>query len=100
MPNWTREHFVVSKRLAQPRTVYKLHDALDEPIEGQFYESEVQAIPRVTLQLERVIRRRKRGRVSEALVKWRGFGDKFNRWIPTADIDKYKRAPADRITQS
>jgi hypothetical protein len=96
MPNWSREHFVVRKRIAHPHTVYKLEDAMGETIEGDFYEKEVQAIPRAILQIERVIRRRKSGKRNEVLVKWRGWADKFNRWIPSADLQKYKRSPADR----
>jgi len=96
MPNWSREHFVVRKRLAHPRVVYKLEDAMGETVEGDFYGNEVQAIPRVTLQVDRVLRRRKRGKQNEVLVKWLGWTDKFNRWIPSADLEKYKRTPADR----
>jgi transposase InsO family protein len=96
VPNWTREHFIVDKRLEHPRTVYKLKDARNEAVEGNFYESELQALPSVTLQVERVIRQRKRGTNKEVLVKWRGFSDKFNRWIPSGDLQKYKRSPADR----
>ena len=96
VPNWTREHFIVDKRVEHPRTVYKLKDAMDEPVEGNFYAEEVQGIPRVTLQVERVVRRRKRERVNEVLVKWRGFSDKFNRWIPSADLPKYKRSAAEK----
>jgi hypothetical protein len=38
-----------------------LKDARNEPVEGNFYESELQALPSVTLQVESVIRQRKRG---------------------------------------
>jgi hypothetical protein len=98
MPNWSREHFVVRKRLDHPLTVYKLEDAMREPLEGNFYAKELQAIPKVTLQVERVLRRRKRDNQKEVLVKWLGWEDKFNRWIPSEDLEKYKRAPADRAT--
>ena len=39
VPNWSREHFVIDKRLKHPRTVYKLKDARNELVEGNFYES-------------------------------------------------------------
>jgi hypothetical protein len=96
MPNWSREHFVVRKRLAHPQPVYKIEDAKGEPIEGHFYEKELQAIPRQTLQVERIVRQRKRGNRKQFFVKWRGFSDKFNQWISNADLQKYKRTPADR----
>jgi hypothetical protein len=72
-----------------------MKDARNEPVQGNFYESELQVLPSVTLQVERVIRERKRGTNKEVLVKWRGFSDKFNHWIPSGDLQKYKRSPAD-----
>jgi hypothetical protein len=71
-------------------------DARNKPVENNFYESELQALPSVTLHVERVIRQRKRGSSKEVLVRWRGFSDKFNRWIAGDDLQKYKRSPADR----
>jgi hypothetical protein len=98
MPNWSREHFVVRDRIPHPEPVYKLEDSMGEPLEGHFYESELNPIPEVTLQIERIVRRRKRGRRKEVLVKWLGFSDKFNRWIPASDTTKYQRTPAERAT--
>ena len=98
MPNWGREHFVVRERVAHPHPVYKLEDTLGEPLEGYFYGKELQAIPKVTFQVERVIRRRKRKNRREVLVKWVGFSEKFNKWIPNKDLTKYQRTPAERAT--
>ena len=39
--------------------------------------------------IERVIRKRQKANgTREALVKWAGYGDKFNSWMPAADIIK------------
>ena len=39
--------------------------------------------------IERVIRKRQKlDGTQEALVKWAGYGDKFNSWMPAADIMK------------
>jgi hypothetical protein len=95
--SWVRRAlYYFDKRLEHPRAVYKLKDARTEPVEGNFYASGLQAIPSVTLQAERVTRQRKRGTKKEVLVEWRGFSDKFTRWIPSGDLQKYKRSPADR----
>ena len=96
LPNWSREHFIVRQRLAQPHTVYKIEDTSGEPIEGAFYDKELQAIPENTLQVERVIRHRKVGNRKEVLVKWLGWGDKFNRWIPQSKLKDFKSAPRSR----
>ena len=96
VPNWSREHFFVRKDLNHPQTVYKLEDASGEPIEGYFYNKEVQAIPRVTLQVDRIVRRRKRSGRNEVLVKWLGWPEKFSKWIPSADLKRYQQTPANR----
>ena len=90
-PNWTEEMFrLVRGRPGLGRQrVYKLEDWHGEPIEGQFYEQEVQAIePTDLLYVERVIRKRKVGKRTDCLVKWRGWPDKFNRWIDERELIK------------
>jgi transposase InsO family protein len=96
VPNWTREHFRIQKHSAHPHAVYKLRDAAGESVEGNFYSKELQPIPREVLQVERVLKRRKRGKAQESLVKWIGWPDKYNRWISKEDLKKYQRTPADR----
>lgn len=98
LPNWSREHFSVQGRANHPQELYKLADASGEPIEGLFYRHEVQPVPHDTLQVERVLRRRRSrpDKREEVFVKWRGWPDKFNRWIPQADLKRYKLPPAER----
>jgi hypothetical protein len=68
-PNWTRDHFVVDKRIEHPRTVYKPKDARSEPVVSNFYETELQALRSVTLQLESFIPQPKHGTIKEVLEK-------------------------------
>ena len=89
LPNWSREHFTVRERVTHPRVVYKLVDSSGEPVEGAFYGAELQAIPRNTLEVDRVLRQRRRGTHREVFVKWRGWPNKFNRWIPQRALSKY-----------
>ena len=83
---WTREVFVVTKvhSDAVPIT-YRVKDLMDEEIDGRFYAEELQLIkydPDATFKIEKVLRtRRRRGR-PEIYVKWLGYPDKFNSWIP------------------
>jgi hypothetical protein len=95
IPNWSREHFTIRKHLPHPQSLYNIEDASGEPIEGAFYNAELQPVTRNRLEVERVLERRgRRGSVhSEVLVKWRGWPDKFNRWIPHRDLVKYEAAP-------
>ena len=67
--------------------VYELEDAAGEEIEGTYYESELQLIaPPETFVVERVLRTRGRGRRRERFVKWRGYPDSFNSWVPDSDF--------------
>lgn len=91
MPNWSREHFVVSSMEQQPRRVYKLEDTSGEPIDGHWYSDELQPIRENKFEVEKVIKRRgesnKRTKsAKEVLVKWRGWPDKFNSWIKESDL--------------
>jgi transposase InsO family protein len=97
MPNWSREHFLVRAHEAHPHALYKLEDAAGEPVEGLFYSRELQPIPKNTLQVERVLReRRVRGNHKEYFVKWRGWPDKFNRWVSHAELRYYRLPPRER----
>ena len=90
-PNSTEEMFRIVRQRPGPggRRVYKLEDWRGESIEGQFYEQEVQQIePSDLIYVERVIRTRKRGRLTESLIKWRGWPAKFNSWINQKELVK------------
>ena len=67
---------------------YKIRDWKGEEIQGSFYAEELQKIqePKV-YKVERILdRKRVRGRAM-VLVKWLGYSDDFNQWIPESDID-------------
>jgi len=95
LPNWTREHFIVTKQYRQPRRVYKLEDKSGEPIEGVFYGEEIQPIDSNKYEIEKVIKWRKKRAGSlnnnsrEAFVKWLGWPDKFNTWVCEDDLEQY-----------
>lgn len=86
-PNWSTEIFRISKRLKGPK--YKLRDLQGEIIKGTFMEPEIQKVPlpeNKTYQIERVLKRRGKGPRAEAFVKWLGYPNKFNSWVPASDI--------------
>ena len=82
-PNWTTENFTVTKVRPTIPFTYKIKDYMNKPIDGTFYEEELQKckFPDTYL-IERVIR--KRG--DELLVKWLGFDDTHNQWINKNDL--------------
>lgn len=90
--DWSEELFRVSAVLKTTPVTYKLKDDNDEDIIGSFYEQELQKVGEKTeYEIESVLRERvnKRGG-RESLVKWRGYNDTFNSWIPAREIHTYK----------
>lgn len=83
--NWSEEYFIVYQRLRRHPPVYRLKDLSGEKLEGSFYEQELQRVDvpedRVYA-IEKVIRKNR----GKALVKWRGWPEKFNSWVPLSDI--------------
>ena len=58
-------------------------------IEGSFYEAELQKTAQDIYRIEKVIKKRstKDGN-EEALVKWKGYDNKFNSWIPLSELQR------------
>ena len=102
LPSWTMEYFVVDKIIKRRPPVYKLKDMQGEEILGSFLREEIQ---KISLQgnldsewypIEKILNtrhigslKRKRGqatRAMEYLVKFEGWPNKFNQWIPASDV--------------
>lgn len=87
---WSTEIFKIkSKFLMQGIPMYKLIDFSDDPVTGNFYEAELQKVEKSEDSLwiiERKIKKRKRGRKIEWFVKFDGWGDKYNMWLPEDSI--------------
>lgn len=62
---WTEEYFKVSNRCKRDGiSVYKIKDMAEDPIEGTFYESELQKVVKsgdILYRVEKVLKKRKRG---------------------------------------
>ncbi|XP_056004157.1 uncharacterized protein LOC125662183 [Ostrea edulis] len=89
---WTEEFFKVVKRYKRGQIpVYKVQDLADDPIEGTFYQSELQKVVKsedVAYRVEKILKRRRRGKTKEVFVKWEGWPKKFNSWIPESSLEK------------
>ena len=83
-PNWTEEVFVIDKVMLTKPVTYYIVDLLGEKVEGSFYEKELQNAKQQTFRIEKVIRRDNKKK--KALVKWKGYSDKFNSWINFKDL--------------
>eukprot|EP00734_Pompholyxophrys_sp_LG126_P000099 Pompholyxophrys_sp_v1_NODE_6_length_8036_cov_9.951134.p2 type:complete len:370 gc:universal NODE_6_length_8036_cov_9.951134:6863-7972(+) len=92
--NWTIEVFKISKVLVTQPVTYRLEDLNKKPIKGAYYENELQLVPESVLEgphrIDKILEHRTVGRgknaKKEVLVKWLGYGDDFNSWIPESNV--------------
>lgn len=69
--------------------MYKVKDFQNEPIKGNFYESELQKVQKdedALWFIEKKLKKRKRNGVIQWLVKFEGWPNKYNQWIPEKDV--------------
>ncbi|KAL9986813.1 hypothetical protein ACROYT_G001014 [Oculina patagonica] len=83
-PNWSEEMFVITKIQHTNPITYKIKDLNDEEIKGSFYEPELLKAKQDVFRIDKVIRRDYKKK--QALVKWKGYNDDFNSWIPMKDL--------------
>jgi len=83
LPGWTTEIFTVKSRFATDPPTYAIVDYGGEEIAGKFYAEELQKVTKTddVFDVERIIKSRKRGGVTEHFVKWKGYPEKFNSWV-------------------
>ena len=87
---WTEEIFIITCIIASNPAVYKLKDQADEALKGTFCPEELQMVAEPdAYRIEKVIRKKKNadGSVSY-LVKWKGYPEKFNSFVPESDLQK------------
>ena len=87
---WSTEIFtVMSRKKNQDIPMYQLKDYNNDDISGYFYEPEMQISyigDDVVYKVEKTLKKRKRKNITEVLVKWKGWGSKFNTWIPEQNL--------------
>ena len=89
---WTGEIFIIVKRFKRGGLpIYKLKDYLDEPIQGTFYEQELQLVKEPEVyRIEKVLRTRKVKGKKQHLVSWAGWPSKYDSWIDDDEVKVYK----------
>lgn len=97
--NWTKEIFkIASAKHFHPQNEYTITDLMDEPIQGTYYDHELQKVSEFDpetheFRMEKIVRTRKlKGKPKEFLVKWEGYPDKFNSWIKASKVKNIKQA--------
>ena len=86
---WTEDIFKIKNRFKKSGiSLYELTDYANDPIEGTFYENELQKVSKddnSSWKIEKNLKRRKRNNQSEMFVKFRGWPAKFNAWVKETD---------------
>ena len=90
--NWTEEIFQITKHLmyiySLYTVVYTVQNLLQRPIEGTFYEEELQRMKHPDIfRIEKVLKKRTKNKKTEYLVRWSGYGPDFDSWIQSTDIE-------------
>ena len=86
--NFTEEIFKISKVFRGDPNMYELQDHESEAIIGKFYESELSAVDKKddVYKVEKILKRKRVKGKDMVLVKWLGYDNKHNSWIPKEDI--------------
>ena len=86
--NWTEEIYIVESVKNTMPVSYTLKDLQGEPIIDRFYEEELQKTNQESFRIEKVFGRKTNKDGTKMIrVKWRGYANKFNQWIPADNID-------------
>ena len=69
--------------------MYKLKDYDGEELKRTFYVKELQKVikPDDVYEVEKILKKRGRGRNVQYLVKWLGYPNKFNSWVSASEIN-------------
>lgn len=90
MEKFTGELFEIKSRfLKQNIPMYKVRDLNGQDLTGSFYQAELQRVqkPEDTVwEIEKILRKKRRGNETYVLVKWLNFPRSFNSWIPESDV--------------
>ena len=90
--NWTEEIFQITHQLSRTPVAYTVQNLPERPIEGTFYEEELQKVKRPDIfRIERVLKKRTKNKKMEYLVRWSGYGLDFDSWIQSSDIEPISR---------
>ena len=90
LPNFTEEYFKIKQVILGTPIVYKLEDLKGEDLNGIFYENELSVYnptQDTEYKIEKVLGRKTLKGQKYALVKYKGWPDKFNEWIPATNLD-------------
>ncbi len=90
LPQWSREHFTITRRRATKPVTYGISDDKGNRLKGSFYDDELQKIrvPKDTYYKIEILRQRRRLGKKEYFVRYVGWPDNFSEWIRESQLQK------------
>jgi len=85
LPGWTKEVFIVTRVNHGAVPTYKLKEWNGEPLEGTFYEEDLQKVNVSNddlFRVEKIIKQKG----TKVLVRWKGWPAKYGSWIPKKSV--------------
>ena len=86
LPNWSEQIYKIHKINNSIPVTYIRKDLQGEIIVGSFYIEELQKTSQEVYRIEKVLRKKKINGIDHGLVKWIGYSDKFNEWLPVSKL--------------
>ncbi len=73
--------------------IYKLTEYDHQPLEGTFYQQELQLVKEPeTYRIEKVLRTRKVKGKKQHLIRWAGWSPKYDSWIDAKELEAYQKS--------
>src|SRR5207248_11027371 len=88
LPNGSEAVYLIHEVKRTSHVTYILKDSAGEVLEGGFYEKELQKTKQEIYRIEKVLRKKRVNGIEHGLVKWMGYSDTFNEWIPVNNLYK------------
>ena len=94
---WTHEIYTITERESrQGIALYSLKAWDNEEIEGKFYTNELQKVSaeaEIEYNIEKVVKEKKEKGKEGYIVKWYGWPERYNSWVPISDVKDTTFAP-------
>ena len=91
LQNWSEEVFVVVQCVGRSPPVYRLRDCSGEDVQGVFYTAELQKVHKAEdayFKIQKILKSRKVKGKTSYFVKYKGYPEKFNAWVPASSLKK------------
>jgi hypothetical protein len=86
---WTHQIYLISEVLKTKPTTYKVKDERNNELLGSFYDNELQLTkqPKDVYPVEKIIKSRTKNGKKEHFVKFQGYDDSWNEWLPANQVE-------------